>query len=792
MRRRAILTLMEGSFEEGFPAILQISSVGMATAEIQVSGKLPSAPQLWEAFKHWQLSYRQMRIPHRIKPKKGQITNISCHDLGAQLTLCFNDWLNSGFREWQKIRDSLQRYLNSTDEIELLIQTSDSRLRQLPWHTWNFLEHYPHAEVALSTSEYRRPQRALPQKRRGHVKILAILGDSTGINVEKDRAFLEQLSAQAQTKFLVEPQPDQLNDQLWEQEWDILFFAGHSSSQEEGQIWLNQTDSLTIAQLKYALQKAVENGLRLAIVNSCDGLSLGEKLADLQIGQTIVMREPVPDAIAQAFLKYFLAAFTGGQSLSASVREARQRLLIFENQFPYASWLPVIFAHPGEVSPTWQELCGLERDSLQDSSASRPSSVKHCLFAALVGSIVATALVMGVRQLGVLQAWELQAFDHLMQLRPPEPPDPRLLIVTVTEEDVQNQDPQERRSSSLSERSLTQLLEKLQPYRPKVIGLDIYRDFPINPKYEQLKAYLQANERLVGVCEVGGAQDYPGIRPAPELPAERLSFSDVPVDADGVIRRQLLGMALAPDSFCQTDTSFSFRVAQLYLANRGIDIERTPERDLQIGNVLFKKLQPNAGGYHNLDALGFQVLLNYRSFPEVAEQITLTEILKGPPEKVPAAALSQLNNSIDGELPKRIENRIVLIGTTARSFKDYFPTPYSAQELQLMPGVIIQAHMISQILSAVEDKRPLLWWLPAWGETVWVWSWALLGGGLILFFRTPIRLGLVSGAALFFLYGICFILLLEGGWVPLVPSALAGVATGGSTLVYTRLNVKRK
>jgi hypothetical protein len=66
--------------------------------------------------------------------------------------------------------------------------------------------------------------------------------------------------------FLVEPQRHELTDELWKQGWDILFFAGHSASQpngETGRIYINQSDSLTIEQLKYALKKAVERGLKL-------------------------------------------------------------------------------------------------------------------------------------------------------------------------------------------------------------------------------------------------------------------------------------------------------------------------------------------------------------------------------------------------------------------------------------------------------------------------------------------------------------------------------------------------
>ena len=761
MNKRAVLTLMEGSFEKGFPAILQLGTVGIATA-VRVSGMLPNAPKLWSVFQHWQSAYHQMVLPQtRIKAKKAQVTNVSCRQLSFQLADCLNEWLNSGTKEWQKIRDSLQRYLNSTDEIEVFIQTGDSRLRQLPWQIWDFFEHYPHAEVALSMPEYRLTQ-TLPRSD-GKARILAILGDSTGIDVEKDRAYLNRLSTHAQIEFLVEPQLEQLDDRLWSQRWDILFFAGHSSSKEEGRIWLNKTESITIARLKYTLQKAVSNGLRLAILNSCDGLSLAEKLADLQIGQTIVMREPVPDAIAQAFLKHFLTAFTSGQSLYAAVREARNRLFILEKDFPYASWLPVIFAHPAELPPTWQELCGSKQ---RDCSL----PLKRRLFAALIGSVAVTALTMGIRQLGILQTWELRAFDHLMQLRPPEPPDPRLLIVTVTGKDVQLQDPQERRSSSLSERSLFQLLEKLEPYHPKVIGLDIYRDFPVSPKYKNLKTYLETNKSFVGVCKVGETQDDPDVRSAPELTTERLGFSNFPLDRDRVIRRQLLGMAIAPESFCQTDTSFSLRVAQLYLAQRGISFQRNLQGDLQIERVFFKKLQSDSGSYQNLDALGYQVLLNYRAYPEAAEQITLDEIL---------------NRADNNKLRELVEDRIVLIGTVAKDFKDYHSTPYSEEDL---PGVTIQAHMISQILSAVEDERSLIWWLPNWGEVVWIWGWALLGGITGSLFRTPLRLGLVGSATLFVLYGSCFVVLLSGGWIPLIPSALSGIVTGAIIVVaYIKL-----
>jgi WD40 repeat protein len=118
----------------------------------------------------------------------------------------------------------------------------------------------------------------------------------------------------------------------------------------------NKTDSLTLKELKYALEKAVSKGLKLAIFNSCDGMGLGFELQQLHLPQAIVMREPVPDEIAQDFLRHFLPEFARGQSLYLSEREARLRLHGREDEFPGASWLPVIFQSPATTPPTWADL----------------------------------------------------------------------------------------------------------------------------------------------------------------------------------------------------------------------------------------------------------------------------------------------------------------------------------------------------------------------------------------------------------------------------------------------------
>jgi CHASE2 domain-containing sensor protein len=78
----------------------------------------------------------------------------------------------------------------------------------------------------------------------------------------------------------------------------------------------------------------------------------------------------------------------------------------------------------------------------------------------------------------------------------------------------------------------------------------------------------------------------------------------------------------------------------------------------------------------------------------------------------------------------------------------------------------------------------LLWWLPAWGEIIWVWSWSLVGI-LTGYIRSSLRLVLAGSATIFILCGICFVMLLNGGWIPLVPSVFA-LVIGLAVMAYMK------
>lgn len=370
---RVVLKLDGDLDGQGFKVFLEIGVDGQLP-QIEVMGYLPANPQLAQQVRHhWRDRYRTIgapyirspessetdtdaEIPYRIKPKKSFASHhetrfVACQTSARQLAQNFRQWLASP--EFYRLDLCLREELAKDEEIELLIRCDDGDIKKLPWHLWSFCQRYSRTEVSFGSLVATRVKTSQP-KPKSQVKILAILGHGDNIDTSCDRQFLTHLP-HANVEFLVEPKRQEINAKLWQDSWDIIFFAGHSQTiGDTGKIYLNPQESLEIADLSYGFQEAVKRGLTLAIFNSCDGLGLVQKIEDWQIPIAIVMRELVPDRVAQQFLTSFLAQFSQGDSFRTSVRRAREQLQGLEGEFPCASWLPIIYQNCLDLRLTWQ------------------------------------------------------------------------------------------------------------------------------------------------------------------------------------------------------------------------------------------------------------------------------------------------------------------------------------------------------------------------------------------------------------------------------------------------------
>ena len=377
----------------------------------------------------------------------------------------------------------------------------------------------------------------------------------------------------------------------------------------------------------------------------------------------------------------------------------------------------------------------------------------------LITSFSVAGFVIALRLTGVFQLLELAALDQLFRLRPLEPADERIALVGIDGDDLK------KLGWPISDAELAKALRNLKQHQPRAIGMDLYRDLPVEPGHAELVEVYQSTPNLIGIQKVVGDDSNEATNPPIELKElGQFSANDFPLDVDGKIRRCFLYLE---DGEGNTIFSLGFQLALLYLQADNLKPElMADEVRIQWGKAIFAPVESNDGGYIRIRSEGYQLLLNYR----------------GPQENFPIVSFSDvLENRID---PDSIRDRIVLIGSTAESLKDRFLTPYSGNLVtspDYMSGVEIHANIASQILSSALDGRMLIktWLDPV--EWLWILGWSLLGTTLSWKWqseqqltknslgKTSLRIALASGCLIASCYGI----FMAGWWIPVIPPLLS-------------------
>lgn len=376
-----------------------------------------------------------------------------------------------------------------------------------------------------------------------------------------------------------------------------------------------------------------------------------------------------------------------------------------------------------------------------------------------IAAIAITGLLAGVRQVGWLQGPELRVYDQLVRLRPPQSLDPRLLIIEITEADLQT-----LQRGTPADRDVAQVIQNLQQHQPRVIGLDLHRDLPQEPGHAELRQQLQA-DNVVTIMKLGNDSKTFDIPPPAGVPADRLGFNDFAIDPDGVVRRNLLYATIGQQNFM----SFALRLATKYLQPQIVPRQSDQGSGImQLDKTIFWPIETTSGGYQQIDAAGYQIMLDYRSPQSPAPQLSFVQVLQG-----------QFN-------PTMVTDKIVVIGTTAASGKDLFYTPFSSGNRgeYLMPGVVIHAQMVSQVLSSVLDQQPLLRVFPDGIELLWIGSWAIMGGSLAWFARHPFLLSLGGIIVLGLLGSSVWFIFMNHGWLPSLTPTIALLLTGATVMSW--------
>ncbi|RMH75760.1 MAG: diguanylate cyclase [Cyanobacteria bacterium J007] len=375
-------------------------------------------------------------------------------------------------------------------------------------------------------------------------------------------------------------------------------------------------------------------------------------------------------------------------------------------------------------------------------------------------SFIAGSIVL-LRWGGALQGGELATLDLGFQLRPTTAKDPRILVVGIDEEDLRA-----IARWPIPDRVLAEALWKLQGRSPRAIGLNLFRDLPVEPGSEQLQRAFENIPNLIGVESLPDGENS-SVDPPNGL-GDRVGFNNVLVDPDGKVRRNLLFWR----NHGKTHESFAIYLAQIYLHGEGIEAKRHPSdpKAIRWGRTVLHPFIPDNRIYRADDRGGYQVLANFYP-PDRFTIVSLSDVLE---DRVPADWIS---------------NRVVAIGFTARSIKDLFQLPHNGSPLHRYPvelyGVELQANFIAQLLAAALDGRsPTLSILPNWVEGLAIWAIAGLGTTLASrhrsFGRSLRYFGVVQAAIAL----ICYLAFLYSWWLPLFPLTLSWLSSTCLTIGY--------
>jgi len=399
--------------------------------------------------------------------------------------------------------------------------------------------------------------------------------------------------------------------------------------------------------------------------------------------------------------------------------------------------------------------------------------------AVLITTPTVAGLVIIIKLAGLFQLLEWATYDQFFRLRPAEAIDERLLIVTVDESDINY-----IKKWPIPDQTLAQLIKTLQSNKAAVIGLDFYRNLPVEPGHQDWQKVMKSTPNLIGVEKALGMKVSP---PQTLSQQNQVALTDLLVDADGKVRRALL-------SHYNGDRKLRFglgsKVALTYLEAQGVSLktlDRT-KKHYRLGKAVFVPFSDDEGAYVRTNSAGYQIFLNYRGQQDRFRTVSLTSVIK---------------NQVD---PSLIRDRIILIGSNAPSLNDLLYTPYSSQitnSPQAVPGVIIHANIASQILSAALDGRPLI---RAWGESFeWVWILAWSGiGATIHWGMLEISLGkkqIATRCFVLFIYifsigGILIVgsyfAFLAGWWGPVIPPLVALTGSASAITLYQMLKLQQQ
>ncbi len=576
------------------------------TASLPYPSDLQKSYQLWRQRYHRFYKFSAPQSPGnsgRLNPGSGDLA----HDLTEaerELVKGFQRWLgdNDGRTIQQRIQDELAQLtqMNANPAIkpgvDVFLACNSDEIARLPWELLALnADMFPPDRLRIVRTAMDEPEAPLSSKERVRgtkARILAVLGNDPNLPLQEDWKAVRSLRSIAHVEqFTWQPEDSVTtikqtfaNTICDSRGWDVLFFAGHSdeTAATGGRIAITPNVSLSISEIEEYLTQARENGLQLAIFNSCSGLSIANSLVALGL-QVVVMREPIRNDVAQSFLKPLCKQLAKHQDIHSALLTASHHLQFVE-QFTYPSThlIPSFFSPSGAIAyritpfgwkkqlhqwwPTRQEAVVFTTAILLAFSSSAPWSPLKDLGLELLNRRI----------------WSQALYRNITNQIPQNDISPVLLIAIDQESINRARNELEGFQHQPMDRGyLADLIQQLSDSGIQIIGIDYLLDEE-KSKEEQLATVVQQSVQQQGVWLVFGSMERDDLRVHEKIASPMWSLN-------GDVYAHYWQVKLPFDATCPEVCPFAYMLSLAKILNQQ-ELPDLPQPSLQSRGIFQEQL----------------------------------------------------------------------------------------------------------------------------------------------------------------------------------------------------------
>jgi len=417
----------------------------------------------------------------------------------AELLSEFAQWLRGA--ELYDIRQEIATASKKSENfyVDIFLTCSSPELAKFPWEYWQIGSDFgvESRKIRIVRTAITRAQSItnISCQHTRKARILVILGDEPGLDFASEKRAIDSLKSMLDVTFINHRSNESIaefknrivNAIAQKSGWDILFFLGHSNETEltGGELGIAPNVALSINEIEKPLTTAKNRGLKFAIFNSCNGLSIANKLIEFGLSQVAVMRTPIPDQVAGKFLLQFLQALSQYKDVHESLILASEYLLENKHSYPSSYLIPSLFCYPEA------DLFRIQPFGIQTIIKNFIPSWKEAI---ALSALLVISLQLGVQGFLLQRRLLVQAIYRQITGQVATVASPPVLLVQIDEDSIKKA--RISRPNPMDRKYIAGLIDRLVDNRARIIGIDYLLDRDQGKNDSLLHASIQHAVRL--------------------------------------------------------------------------------------------------------------------------------------------------------------------------------------------------------------------------------------------------------------------------------------------------------